>query len=382
MKEVIIDVETTGATNGTNGNPFSANNHLCLFGWRVAGTNQITSTVPNVLDPKDLLLVGFNIKFDLHWWSRGMAIRPVKLWDCQYVQYCLWRQKVAWISLDDCLRYYGFPLKLDIVKTEYWDKGIDTDQVPEHILREYLEGDLERTEQVYRKQREILEDMPDMLQLVTLGNSDIINTFYMEQAGIPYDNVSSIVAGNEILERIKRIDSDLSTLVGSSSTINWNSNDSISVILFGGVLKEEYRERYSQTLKSGVVKEKERWAIREIPFPTLTKPISPEREKKKGFYSVNEDVLTKLKNKGKPPVRKICELLLERAKLEKAVSSYYHGLPSLLETMYWTDNILHGQLNHAVTRTGRLASKLPNQQNIPDQIGAFCHSRFTDYSRL
>ena len=381
MKEVIIDVETTGATNGTNGNPFSSVNRLALFGYRTEATNRIFTEAPDQEIDRDIIYIGFNIKFDLHWWARKCSLSLNKIWDCQYAQYCLWRQKVAWISLDDCLKYYGFPLKLDIVKTEYWEKGIDTDQVPEHILREYLEGDLERTEQVYRKQREILEDMPDMLRLVTLGNSDIINTFYMEQAGIPYDNVSSIVAGNEILERIQRIDSGLSTLVGSSSTINWNSNDSISVILFGGVLKEKYRERYSQTLKSGVVKEKERWSIREIPFPALTKPISPEREKP-GFYSVNEDVLTKLKNKGKPQVRKICELLLERAKLEKAVSSYYHGLPSLLETMYWTDNILHGQLNHAVTRTGRLASRLPNQQNIPDQIGAFCHSRFTDYSRL
>lgn len=380
MKEVIIDCETTGATNGTNGNPFSSINRMCMWGARSNEVNTISARPLSGLE-RGTLYVGFNLKFDLHWAANYIDIRPDLIWDCQYAQYCLWRQHAAWVSLNDCLMYYGFPEKLDIVKTEYWDKGIDTDQVPESILKEYLEGDLEKTEQVYRKQREILEEKPELLKLITLGNSDIINTFYMEQAGTPYDTVSSIIKGNEILNRIDRIDDDLNSIVASPTNINWNSNDHISVVLFGGILKEKYREHYQQTLKDGRIKDKERWSIREISFSPLTKPITAERAKA-GFYFVDEDTLVKLRNKANKKVSRICELLLERAKLEKVVSSYYHGLPKLMESMYWTDNILHGQLNHAITRTGRLASKTPNQQNRPEEIAFYCKSRFTDYSKL
>jgi len=62
------------------------------------------------------------------------------------------KQTPRYPSLDQACEKYGIPLKLDVVKTEYWDKGICTSEVPTEILQEYLEGDLDRTERVFKEQ--------------------------------------------------------------------------------------------------------------------------------------------------------------------------------------------------------------------------------------
>lgn len=379
-----FDVETTGATNGTKGNPFSRHNRLVLGGFHyLDGTFHSfteTQTVEAFRNKRSSFLVGVNIKFDLHWLSRYMDVAdifPISIWDCQYAQYCIWRQQVPWISLDDCLTAYGFPLKLDVVKTEYWDKGIDTDQVPFDILWDYLKGDLERTKWVYQSQLNYLADKPDLYKLILMGMEDILTTFLMENNGIRYDYEGSIQGGTEKLKRIEEIDQHLNALVCSPTTINWASNAHISAVLFGGVVKEKYRERYQLELKSGQIKEKERWSIREVPFPALMKPLKGTETKHKGVYQVGEDVLIKLSTKGTKKTKKIIDLLLERTKLETAVSRYYFGLPQLMDQMNWGQKYLYGNLNHAITKTGRIASNKPNRQNFPEDIGQYCVSRFS-----
>lgn len=114
--------------------------------------------IQSELDSSDLV-VGFNIKFDLLWLKRiDIDISNVVIWDCQLAEWILSSQGLlGQNSLNDACERYGFPAKLDVVKTEYWDKGIDTDEIPANILAEYLEGDLDRTERVFLKQCEIFK---------------------------------------------------------------------------------------------------------------------------------------------------------------------------------------------------------------------------------
>lgn len=99
------------------------------------------------------VIVGFNIKFDLHWIRRaGFDISKIKVWDCQVAEFLLNYQKTPYPSLDGAAEKYGFPKKLDVVKLEFWDKGIDTDMIPRDVLSAYLTQDLLLTEQIFRIQ--------------------------------------------------------------------------------------------------------------------------------------------------------------------------------------------------------------------------------------
>lgn len=381
MIPLYFDVETTGATNDSYGHPFNSENKLCYIGYRIAGDSTcIPIEMGDLPCGKDLgsfrslvmdhLVVGFNIKFDIHWVRRYGISPPIKIWDCQYAQYCIQRQKYRYPSLDGTLEYWGFPAKLDVVRTEYWEKGIDTDQVPPEVLVEYLEGDLQRTQWVYEAQMNYLADKPDLYRLIVLGNEDILVTQEMEWNGFYYDNEASIQEGQKIGERISDIDRalDILCLPNSDFPHDWNSNDFLSAVLYGGVIKEDYRESYDRVLKDGTIKQKERWAVREHQLAPIVKPIKGSALKKDGFYATSEDVLKKLHTKGTKKVKQIVDLLLERSKIEKLMSTYYLGFPKLYEKMKWTDNIYHPNLNHVVARTGRLTSTTPNEQNIPDPI--------------
>lgn len=376
---IFFDVETTGATNDTYGHPFDPRNKLVMVGLRTLNTSFCSSiefnSQPYGETLRDIdnsfrrgeLFVGFNIKFDLHWVRRYGILPPVKIWDCQYAQYCIWRQKRAFPSLDQSLEYWGFPLKLDVVKTEYWDKGIDTDQVDPEVLTEYLQGDLLRTQWVFEAQMKYLEDKPELYKLIVLGNADLLVTQEMEWNGFYYDNAASIKKGQELEAEIADIDVRLSDLF-HPVPCDWNSNDFVSAALYGGIVKETYRERYKRVLKSGEIKLKERWSVREHQLPTLVEPLKGTGLAKEGYYSTDEDTLTKVAVKGNKKVKTIIESLLHRSKIEKLKSTYYLGLPKLYESKCWTNDVYHPQLNSCVTRTGRIASQKPNEQNIPDEV--------------
>lgn len=157
MNILTLDVETTTFQKG---NPFSRKNKCVMVGFKWLDTHSICEfcddrtklIVQQVVDRSDLL-VGFNIKFDLHWLVRiGVDISKIKVWDCQIAEFLLENQSNPYPSLNDALLKYGLPTKLEVVKTEYWNKGIDTDQIPYGILKEYLEYDLIGTEACFKQQ--------------------------------------------------------------------------------------------------------------------------------------------------------------------------------------------------------------------------------------
>ena len=158
MEYLICDVETT---THAKGNAFSKRNKLIMVGLRHKDKSLIYSEFSDSV-VKDIqsrinncdVLVGFNIKFDIHWLMNiGVTFDNVKqIWDCQIAEFLLESQNNKYPSLNEALDKYGLPRKLDVVKTEFWNKGINTDEIPKDILREYLEGDLLGTEEVFKRQ--------------------------------------------------------------------------------------------------------------------------------------------------------------------------------------------------------------------------------------
>lgn len=388
MNILTLDCESTGAINGTKGNPFSHTNKLCFVGclfnsnyqdfpieYGLAPFGEALDKIRSLVVAADLIVL-FNAKYDLHWLRRYGIIEyeDKKIWDCQAIEFLLTKQRTRFPSLDDTSKNYGFEGKLDVVKTEYWDKGIDTDAVPVATLCEYLKKDVTLTFKIYLAQLEIVQGLSRAKQtLVSLINQDTLVLEEMEANGIHLEVERCYEESKTLERRISELYNTLSSM-WSGIPIKWSSNDHISAALYGGIVKEDYREVYESTLKSGEVKRKERWSTKYHQLPAIVSPLRGSEVKKQGYYKTDEQTLRKLKTDSQS--KKVIDILLELSKIEKMNGTYCLGFPKLYKEMFWEDSILHGQLNQCVVITGRLSCDKPNQQNLPDDMRKLITSRF------
>lgn len=382
MKTITIDTETSTLNKG---NPFSRDGKLVYVGlldWdgmyhqypieygdTPYGDN--LKLIQEKIDGADCL-VGFNIKFDLHWLFRyGCELRGQRVFDTQLAEFILSNQSSSYPSLHDCAIKYGGVGKLDVVKEEYWKKGIDTQDVPEDILQEYLKQDVMQTYELYTKQQEIIPD--SMKRIISLANQDLLTLLDIERNGMKYDVTTSKAQGDNVQETLNGIDKELICLTNLDS-FNPGSGDHISAVLYGGIIRVPFRESFVFTYKDGRTVNKERWAEKEIKFEQLVKPLKGSELKKEGMYATNADTLLSLRASGK--AKTIISLLLERSKLEKLRGTYLHGLPSLIEQMQWPEDTIHGTLNQCVAITGRLSSTKPNMQNFDKGLAHLFVTRY------
>lgn len=319
------------------------------------------------------LCVFFNAKFDLHWYRREGIALPQRVWCCQLAEFLLERQAARFPSLEATAVKYGLGHKYDVVKLEYWDKGIDTDQVPHTVLSEYACQDVDLTYQVYLKQVEQFQQRPQLYKLFKLLCMDLLVLQEMEWNGLVYDDVLCEQKELEIDNEIQKIQERLSS-VYPHIPINFNSGDQLSAFLYGGSIIEEYKEHvgfYKTGIKAGEPKfqNKERLHV----LPQLVKPLPKSELKKEGFYATDEGTLRKLKG---PNAKKYVGDLLKLAELEKLNGTYYRGIPKINKEMRWPERKLHGQFNQVVASTGRLSSSKPNQQNFAEECLDVLVSRY------
>ena len=92
MRSLILDVETTISNKG---NPFDETNKLCYVGLLDTSPSVFSieyddqpyrshlEKIQSKIDEAEVL-VGFNIKFDLHWLRKyGINFVGKRIWDCQ-----------------------------------------------------------------------------------------------------------------------------------------------------------------------------------------------------------------------------------------------------------------------------------------------------------
>ena len=384
MRSLILDVETTISNKG---NPFDETNKLCYIG--LLGSTCRTISIEYDSEPyrhklqevqeeidKAEILVGFNIKFDLHWLRKyGINFVGKRIWDCQLVHFILTGQQYPYPSLNSVSAYYDLGSKLDVVAQEYWGNKIDTPNIPRDILEEYLIGDLQLTQKVYEKQREeIASHAKGMQRLISLHNQDLLILQEMEYNGLLFDEEQSNILAKELEEQIKKID-DILYEYHSLVEFNPNSTEHLSSFLYGGTITVKRKEVVG-VFKTGARagQQKERWVEHEINFEKLVNPLKGSELEKEGYYSTDEQTLKSLK--GSKKAKEIIELLLHRAILEKRLSAYYKGLVDLRKDMNWHEGRLYGQLNQCVARTGRLSSSKPNLQNFDGEIKTLFRSRY------
>src|SRR5579872_2583284 len=285
MRLCIFDDETTTKNKG---NPFTRSNFLCSVGILVVDdgievlykdlnflinpNQELLDTIQKELDLADLV-IGFNIKFDLHWLRRyGIKFDDIKVWDVQIAEFIISNQKNTYPSLDDTGEKYGQGRKLDIVKTEYWDRGIDTPDIPAYILAEYLEQDVRLTYLCYLHQLTVLNDNPKKRRLISLSCMDLLVLEEMEWNGLKYEREKSILLGDRLAVEVQMVDKRLGELF-PSVPINWNSGDHLSAILFGGRIMEDVQVpigTYKTGARAGQVKLK--WTQVQYDLPRLVGP--------------------------------------------------------------------------------------------------------------
>lgn len=382
---LIVDVETTISNKG---NPFDERNKLCYVG--LFNSNRIDlydidySRDPNreklnliqrSIDSYNVL-VGFNIKFDLHWLKRyGLNFESKKIWDCQLVHFILQGQQNPYPSLNQVCEHYGFETKLDVVSTEYWKNKIDTTEIPKDILEEYLEQDLKLTEKIYLKQVEEVKQNPLLARLISLHNQDLLGLQEMEFNGLLFNEEKSNELASQTEQEVTNLDEFLFNF-HKCPGFNPSSNDHLSAFLYGGTISLRRR------IPCGVFKTgsragqpKERWEEYQVTFPRLFNPLKGSELQKEGFYSTDEATLKSLRGSWK--AREAREILLFRSTLEKRLTTYYRGLVNLIKEMNWPNGIIYGQLNQCVARTGRLSSSKPNLQNFDGKIKELFTSRYS-----
>lgn len=385
MRSLVLDVETTISNKG---NPFDETNKLCYVG--LLGSTPRTISIEYGDEPyrhkldeiqKDIdeseILVGFNIKFDLHWLRKyGINFVGKRIWDCQLVHFILTGQQYPYPSLNGVSAYYDLGSKLDVVATEYWGNKIDTPNIPKDLLEEYLIGDLQLTQKVYDKQmEEFAVATKPMQRLISLHNQDLIILQEMEFNGLLFDENSSNHLAKELEDQIEIIDRILFEY-HELVEFNPNSTEHVSSLLYGGTFKVRRREVIG-VFKTGtrMGQQKERWVEHEIVFPRLITPLKGSELNKEGFFSTDDQTLKSLKTRSKYG-KDLVEVLVKRATLEKRLTAYYRGLVDLRKEMNWHEGRLHGQLNQCVARTGRLSSSKPNLQNFDGEIKTLFGSRY------
>lgn len=318
------------------------------------------------------VLVFFNGKFDLQWFvSRGLVYPSTVVWDVEIAHFIYKHQTTPYPSLDEVCTEYGIPTKPDEVK-KYWDQGVNTNEIPWEVLREYATHDAKVTLLCYLKQQELLT--PKQKRLVKLQSMDMSVLREMEANGLPFDEQLCQVRAKELDDKISEITRELSA-VYPNIPINFNSNDDLSAFLYGGVIKEDSKEfiGYFKTgERAGQPKYKN--VVIEHVLPRLYTPLKGTQRAapKQDYYRVSEDILRKLKGK-----RGVLNNILELAKYEKLNGTYYRGLIALRKKMGWDEGVLHGNFNQCVAATGRLSSSKPNLQNFASELQDIFISRYT-----
>lgn len=392
---LVLDIEATGAQRN-KANPYDPRNLMCLVGIKNIDTNERKIfkieydeepygnnllLLSNILDSCKLL-VGFNLKYDLAWLRRYRVPIPsdCRLFDCQTAYFLLTGLKELYPSLQGVSEHYGHEGKEDVVKTEYWEKGLDTNEVPLDILTSYLERDLDATQEVYENITNELSKSPKEFQtLVSLYMQDLAVLHDMEYNGLKINVKKSLEKGDKILERIEEIH-DVFRKLSGYEWFNLASRDHVSALLYGGVVEIDGKEDYVFTYKDGRTTLKTRNTRVPIVFKGLFRPLEKSELAKAGFYSTDESTLVKVRECHTDNLH-VIDLLLECAKLAKLVGTYYHGFPKKLEYYNWQEDMIHTSFNQSVSASGRLSSTNPNVQNIVGEYKEIVISRFKNKAR-
>lgn len=309
-------------------------------------------------------IVGHNLKFDLNWLRyTGIEFDHCKLWCTQVTEYLLRCQRIGNMTLHDLSVQYLNVDKKDRVET-FWDAGYETTEIPLNILIPYLEQDCINALAIYQRQAKRVQE-ENMSALVALKNEEVRTLSAIECNGMKWDTEVATKHTVAMREEIEHLNDELIHLFGWD--VNLDSNDELSVALYGGDLKRDGLEWVTRELKYETKYYQRKCVVTEPLAGVGFKPPEDDNTKREGYYSTSKQTIKRL-TANTSQLRKIKKLLLERSKVNKALATLAgkdeqqgKGLVNKVQE----DGCLHPQYTQTVTVTGRLSSRDPNGQNLP-----------------
>lgn len=373
---IAIDTENTFWNKG---NPFDERNfNVCIS---YAFRNETGEIEAGVLFDEGRAQIGellryhdevvfFNAKYDLHWLRKlHFDVGNKRVWCGQVFEFLHGRQSEPFPGLDDVATRYGLGSKLDIIATEYWEKGINTCDIPRQVLSDYAVQDAILTLRLVEEQKKLVK--PHQQKLVSLSMQDLVVLQEMEWNGLYYNKNKSLDKAKDLETEISSTQTKLS-LYHSIPSFNWGSSDHLSALLYGGEITETVKipnGTYKTGAKAGQIKYKLEDRVYQL--PRIYKPVKGSELKKENKWSVEEQYLLQLKGDDS-----LISGILRIKELEKLRSTYLLGIPKLCDSMNWPSGYIHGQFNQCVARTGRLSSSKPNLQNLSEHALEYFESRW------
>lgn len=383
-----LDLETSIHNKG---NPFDTRNFIVSshIKYEEAGTTCSFWTDPDFRTNIDKalascsMLVGCNIKFDLsHLVVAGFGpIRVPRIWDISVAEFVLSGQTNSLASLNSLAERYSLGAKEPVV-AEYWARGISTEDIPKDIVETYGNHDVNLTYEIYLAQRTDPRMNPALEKLILLMGLDLLVLLEMEVNGFKYNVEGSRQRAETLGAELKEIEGKLAGF--SHVPINWDSGDQLSCFLYGGWWDEDVYLPVTKVYQSGARKGQEyvrneyqhtvRHTFKGYYVPIKGTALAKSTESRQ-LYATAEPILLKLKSRN-AEAKQIITLLLRRSTIVKLIGTYLLAMPDLIQTMAWADNLVHGQFNQTIARTGRLSSSKPNMQNAPEEVDEFFISRY------
>lgn len=353
----VFDCETY-VKNKVGSNPGSAfcpENKLHMFGQIIIPNRSTTSTfkapimfAPAIHDPSISLAIGHAFGFDLHWLMREWAgfkeklLPKIAIWDTQLAEYILSNQQLMYPSLDETAIKYSGTLKDNRIST-MWEAGMQTEDIPEDMLEEYLRNDVENTHKIFLGQIQKAQER-GILPLMVSQMDALIATTEMSYNGIKIDTQELVSKKHFYETEVSILQKKLDNICIKYAVPDYKpgSRRAISDLLFGRVIID--KDTGESRVYNG------------FGFPT-----EKEWKQKTGIMNTGEEVLEELlKNPWCDPESKyVIDTILNLREKEKILNTYIIGT----EKHIFPDGFIHPNINHCVARTGRTSSSNPNLQN-------------------
>jgi len=326
LKAFCFDTETTGLDiidSELVGISFSWNSHEAVYvsiSSEDGLKKQQIELIKGIFSREDVLLVGQNLKYDMHILKNyGIEIKG-DLFDTMVAHYLLYPDRKHGIDAiaEDLLGYTK--IKTEELIGKKGGRQLNFKDLDPEKVKDYACEDADITWQVYEKLSKELEESK-LLKLSKDIEMPLVKVLMnMEHTGVSLNEKALAEFADSLREELIGLEKTIYTLAGQE--FNISSPKQLGEILFDKL-----------KIKSDAKK-------------TKTKQ-----------YSTGEEILVELIDS-----HEIVQEVLNYRSSKKLLSTYVEALPKLIHP---STNKIHTSFNQTLVATGRLSSNNPNLQNIP-----------------